>query len=248
MHLFFDKKIIKKIIYLTLFVIIFSFQAWSKAVNGISFNFTRLVMTDKDTKGAYFKAYNNNAFPILVQSWGSHLDTETGAVSDSKSNIPFIVLPPLQRVEPGEEFTLQVRFNGEALPDLKESVYLLSFKAIPASDPKRGNELSMAVVINIKVFIRNKLHDRGGISSVIDKVTASWQPEGIIINNPSPYWLTISSMKIDGKEINNKELLKMAAPMQSTLFKWDKGKPREIFIKFIDEYSMNTSPISLKIK
>ncbi|HCD5426603.1 TPA: fimbria/pilus periplasmic chaperone, partial [Klebsiella aerogenes] len=171
-------------------LIILSSQSWSKDANGISFNFTRLVMTDKDTKGVYFKAYNNNTFPILVQGWGSNLDTSTGSVANSDSNIPFIVLPPLQRVEPGEEFSLQIRFNGKSIPTLKESVYLLSFKAIPALESNRVNKLSMTVVMNIKVFIRNQLQDRGGIYSAIEKVTASWSPEGIIINNPSSYWLT----------------------------------------------------------
>ncbi|HFZ2457875.1 TPA: hypothetical protein ACIJ17_005099, partial [Klebsiella aerogenes] len=107
--------------------------------------------------------------------------------------------------------------------------------------------LSMTVVLNIKVFIRSGLPDDGGIVSTLNKLTASWQPDGIMINNPSPYWLTLSSMMIDNKEIDKKELLKMAVPMHSTLFKWNKGKPRDVFVRFIDEYSMDTSPVRLQI-
>ncbi|RSV97760.1 molecular chaperone [Klebsiella aerogenes] len=247
MHIFFN---VKKTLCFILYSFILISPSWGKDINGISFNFTRLVMTDKDTKGVYFKAYNNNDFPILVQSWGSKLDTDTGSVDDSTSDIkiPFIVLPPLQRVEPGEEFTLHLRFNGERIPSITESVYLLSFKAIPVSGPKTAKTLSMTVVMNIKVFIRNQLPDNDGISSAINKVTASWHADGVLINNPSPYWLTLSSIILDNKEIERKELLKMAAPMQSTLFKWKNGRPREIFIKFIDEYSMETETVRLKIE
>lgn len=247
MHIFIN---VKKILFIISLLFISISPSWGNDINGVSFNFTRLVMTDKDTKGVYFNAYNNNVFPILVQSWGSKLDTDTGSVNDSISDIkiPFIVIPPLQRVEPGEQFTLHLRFNGEQVPSMKESVYLLSFKAIPASGPKSVKKLSMTVVMNIKVFIRNQLQDSGGISSAIKKVTALWQADGVVINNPSPYWLTLSSMILDNKEIERKELLKMAAPMQSTLFKWKNGKPREILIKFIDEYSMETEAVRLKIE
>lgn len=251
MHLFFKEQIMKIIITFIVSLFFPCALAWGNDVSGISFDFTRIVMTDNDKKGVFYHAYNNNPFPILVQSWGSNLDTDTGSVDETakKLKVPFIVLPPLQRVEPGEKFTLNLRFNGEPVPEKKESVYLLSFKAIPASESNNNNnnKLSMTVVLNIKVFIRSGLPDDGGIVSTLNKLTASWQPDGIMINNPSPYWLTLSSMMIDNKEIDKKELLKMAVPMHSTLFKWNKGKPRDVFVRFIDEYSMDTSPVRLQI-
>ncbi|HCR0142560.1 TPA: molecular chaperone [Klebsiella aerogenes] len=225
-------------------------NARSEGVNGISFNFTRLVLTDKDKNGVTFKAHNSNPFPVLIQAWSSNLNTITGSVLDSSSSeeIPFIVLPPLQRVEPDEDFILRVRFNGKSIKENSESVYLLSFKAIPISKSSSDNELLMTVVTNLKVFIRNKLHESGGVSSVAHKISSFWVPEGIIIKNPTPYWLTLSSMKVDKMEIDKELLLKMVEPMSSTLYKWEKAKPKEIQVKFIDEYSMDTPSINLKVE
>lgn len=241
-----------KIVFVFILTIVYANLSHAKAevTNGITFNFTRVILTDKDAKGVFFKATNNNSFPVLIQAWSSNIDTNTGAVSYiQKSNkTPFIVLPPLQRVDPGEDFTLQLRLNGEPVQALKESVYLLSFKAIPVSGANPKNQFLVTVVTNLKVFIRNKLQDNGGVPSAIKKISASWVPEGIVINNPTPYWLTMSSMKIDDEELSKKELLRMIAPMNSTLFKFNNHRPKKILARFIDEYSMDTPSINLKVE
>lgn len=250
MHVFISvRKLIKTTLVICILISNFA-NARADGVNGISFNFTRVVLTEKDKNGVTFKAHNNNPFPVLIQAWGSNLDTITGSVLDSSGSeeIPFIVLPPLQRVEPDEDFILRVRFNGKSIKENTESVYLLSFKAIPISKSSSDNELLMTVVTNLKVFIRNKLYESGGVSSAAHKVSSFWVPEGIIIKNPTPYWLTLSSMKVDKMEIDKELLLKMVEPMSSTLYKWDKGKPKEIQVKFIDEYSMDTPSITLKVE
>ncbi|MDT8885892.1 fimbria/pilus periplasmic chaperone [Klebsiella aerogenes] len=250
MHQSFTERVIKNFICLIFVFIASVTHANTDGVNGISFYLTRLIITEKDTEGIFFSAHNNNPFPVLIQAWSSHLDTQTGMVSDlpSKEKIPFIALPPLQRVEPGENFTLQLRLNGNPVSSLKESVYLLSFKAIPVSGPRDANQLLMTVVTNLKVFVRNNIPNSDGFNSAVNKISASWSSEGIIINNTSPYWLTFSSMKLDDKELDKKLLLKMAAPMQSTLFKMDEGKPHDLIIKLIDDYGMETSPISIKVE
>lgn len=225
-------------------------QAKSSDAMGISFNFTRIVYSEKDSKGVVFKARNNNQEPLLIQAWGNHLNTDTGAIDDINNNddVPFIVLPPLQRVEPGEDFSLHLRPNGKPIPEGKESVYLLSFKTIPVTDDKKTHRLAVTIVTSLKVFIRNHLPESGGIEEAVNKVTASWGKNGLILNNPTPYWLTLSSLRLDKHEMESSILLKMLPPGQPTFYPWDKGRPQEVTLRFIDEYSMDTPPVSLKIK
>ncbi|MGL5970044.1 MAG: fimbrial biogenesis chaperone [Kluyvera sp.] len=227
----------------------FPLSAQSANTSGISFNFTRIVYSEKDTKGVIFQARNNTPGPVLIQAWGSHINTETGAVDDSRSDmeVPFIVLPPLQRVESGEEFTLHLRPNATPPPVGKESVWLLSFKTIPVSRGKRDNSLAVTVVTSLKVFIRNGVNGVG-VEQAAGQVTAAWGPEGLMLNNPTPYWLTLSSLKLDKRELARTALLKMVAPMRTTTFPWNGGRPQQATLRFIDEYSMDTPLVSLKIK
>ncbi len=240
----------KTLIFVLILFIYFPALAHNPGDTGISFNFTRIVYSEKETKGVTFRARNNNSSPVLIQAWGSHLNKDSGAVDYNRNNepVPFIVLPPLQRVEPGEEFTLQLRPNGVPLPEGKESVWLLSFKTIPISGAKKDNHLAVTVVTSLKVFIRNRLAMDGGVEKAAGQVTATWGSEGLILNNPTPYWLTISSLKLDGHAVDRPALLKMLAPMQATVFRWHQGRPHQAALRFIDEYSMETPTVSLKIK
>lgn len=241
----------KKIIFLVLLVMNVSVFAQPATSSGIKFGFTRIVYSEKESKGTTFKATNSSDSPLLIQAWGDHINTETGAVDSNKlrDSVPFIVLPPLQRVEPGEDFTLQLRPNGLPLPEGRESVFLLSFKAIPVEEQKKVNRLAVTIVTSLKVFIRNHLSDENkGIETAIKKVSAGWDTQGVFINNPTPYWLTLSSMKVDNHLIDKAALLKMVAPMQTTYYPYTKKDPHQVTLQFIDEYSMDTPPVSLKIK
>ncbi|HAT1676307.1 TPA: molecular chaperone, partial [Raoultella planticola] len=62
--------------------------------------------------------------PYLVQSW-----IENYAEND-KSKVPFIVTPPLFRLDPEQENVLRINFIGADLPHDRESVFWLNVKSI----------------------------------------------------------------------------------------------------------------------
>lgn len=250
MYVFSYGEKMKYLIFIVIFLLIQTAHAQHGESQGISFSFTRVVYSDTDSKGVSFKAKNATTEPLLIQAWGSHIDPTTGGVATDRDtdSVPFIVLPPLQRVEPGEDFSLQLRPNGKPLAMGQESVFLLSFKSIPVSLQQKENNLALTVVTNLKVFARNHINNDIGITEAISKVQASWKLGEILIDNPTPYWLTLSSMFIDNNEIEKSYLLKMVAPMQKTTYSYSGKKPNKVTLRFIDEYSMDTPPITIKIK
>lgn len=75
--------------------------------------------------------------------------------SPDTSTAPFIVTPPINRVDPGKGQTLQISFTGKQLPSDKESVFWLNVLEVPArnSAKKDDNFLQIAFRTRIKLFI-----------------------------------------------------------------------------------------------
>lgn len=123
---------------------VFSSQAYS----AISLDRTRVVF-DGNRKNVALTITNKNLqLPFLAQGWIEDLNGK-------KITSPFIVLPPIQRLEPGK--TSQIRI--EALPDVvklpqdRESVFYFNLREIPPKSDK-PNVLQLALQSKIKVFYR----------------------------------------------------------------------------------------------
>lgn len=124
--------------------VIFSSQVYS----AISLDRTRVIFNG-DRKNVALTITNKNVqLPFLAQGW---VEDAAG----KKVTSPFVVLPPVQRLEPGK--TSQVRI--EALPDVaklpqdRESVYYFNLREIPPQSDK-PNVLQLALQSKIKIFYR----------------------------------------------------------------------------------------------
>jgi P pilus assembly chaperone PapD len=73
-----------------------------------------------------------------------------------KDSAPFIVLPPIVRIEPGKGQSWRLVFNGSRLPQDRESLFWFNLLDIPP-EPKNGtaiNYLQLAIRSRIKLFYR----------------------------------------------------------------------------------------------
>lgn len=142
------------------------------------------VMNDK-TSGVY-----------LVQSW-----IESNVKGNSS---PFIITPPLFRINSGEDNLLRIVFVGGQLPQDRESVFWINVKSIPAIDDsaEAENTLQMVMRSRIKLFYRP--------ADLPSTPEMSWKnldihQEGdqLIIKNTGAYYVSLYSLTIDGKEYND---------------------------------------------
>ncbi len=123
-----------KVVYLALCatLLLNSFQAAAGVVVGG----TRLVYPG-GKKEATITVKNPDDIPYLVQSWVN---------ADLEGNVkaPFLVTPPLFRLNGGKENTLRVVKTAQALPEDRESVFWLSVKTVPPEAEGKGNHLQIA--------------------------------------------------------------------------------------------------------
>lgn len=119
---------------------------------GIVITGTRVVYP-QGQKEVSVRINNNGNQPALVQAW-----TDAGDIhaSPTESRAPFVLSPPLFRLDPSKGQTLRLMFKGGALPTDKESVYYLNVLEIPPKSSSNGDSsiLRMAFRSRIKIFYR----------------------------------------------------------------------------------------------
>ncbi|WP_159225556.1 fimbria/pilus periplasmic chaperone, partial [Klebsiella pneumoniae] len=85
---------------------------------------------DGDKKEASASIRNTEKSGVyLVQSWVDN--------GERGGKAPFIVTPPLFRINPGEENMLRIIRTGGNLPPDRESVFWINVKSIPATDDSK---------------------------------------------------------------------------------------------------------------
>lgn len=124
----------------------------SQAMAGVVITGTRLIYP-AGQKEITVKLNNNGLHPALVQAW---VDTGDVQSSPTSSKAPFVLSPPVSRIDPSKGQSLRLMFTGAALPTGKESVFWLNVLEIPpkAEGPVDLNVLQMAFRSRIKIFYR----------------------------------------------------------------------------------------------
>ncbi|MGF6590105.1 fimbrial biogenesis chaperone [Pseudomonas sp. 2835] len=141
--------------------------AAAQASAGVVITGTRLIYP-AGQKEITVKLDNAGTQPALTQSW---LDTGNVESTPTQSKAPFLISPPVARIDPGKGQTLRVMFTGAAMEQDRESVFWLNVLDIPPKPQGEGdlNTLQMAFRSRIKLFYRpEKL--AGTASEAIEQV------------------------------------------------------------------------------
>lgn len=151
---------------------------------------------------------NTGDRPALVEAW---IDTgDLNSTPDSAST-PFLITPPLFRMEPHKDQNLRIIFTQGAtpLPADRESLFWLNVLEIPpkpTGEAATQNTLQFAVRTRLKLFYRPaKLP--GSPVKAADKLTFRAAVEGhnvtLVAHNPTPFFVTVSraTLTLDRKAI-----------------------------------------------
>ncbi len=149
--------------------------ACSQATAGVVITGTRLVYPASQ-KEITVKLNNNGTRPVLVQSWVDSGDLES---SPSRARAPFVLSPPVSRIDPSKGQSLRLMYTGTALPTNQESVFWLNVLEIPpkAEGPVDLNVLQMAFRSRIKIFYRPD-NLPGSAAEAISQVQWSLEQQG----------------------------------------------------------------------
>jgi P pilus assembly chaperone PapD len=178
-----------------------------------------------------FNANNKNTGAVIKNNGQQTYLIKTDVMNTPQGNspalqaAPFLVTPPMFRLEKESQSTALIVRNGSAqLPANRESVFWLSFLAIP-SVGKNDNTLSNMTSAQVSVGIRNviKLFYRpAGLSPSFERAQEklTFQRDGsrITVSNPTPYYLTLATLSFNDKPVALQDRDPMIAPFSSTAF------------------------------
>lgn len=175
---------------------IFSHSAYS----AVSMDRTRIVFNGGQKSISINISNNNNQLPYLAQGW---LENEAG----QKIQSPLVVLPPVQRLEPGKSSQLKIEALPaiNALPQDRESLFYFNLREVPPKSNK-PNSLQIALQTRVKLFYRPKaIIPEQNSTPWQEKITLDKQGERFIVKNPTPYYVTIINAGANGKPMDGKE-------------------------------------------
>ena len=133
---------------------------------------------------------NNDATPYLIQSW----------VESNKGAAPFLLTPPLFRLEGEQQTRLRVIYSG-GLPENKESMFWMNIKAIPSSQAKAGaNTLQIAIKTRIKLIYRPKSVE-GTPEMVTEQLRWTRSGNTLQVMNPTAFYMNFAEVKVGGAEV-----------------------------------------------
>ncbi|WP_457975879.1 fimbrial biogenesis chaperone [Enterobacter sp. SA197] len=136
------------------------FSAWlifvasvTSAQAGIQINATRVIYP-ASKKEVTLGITNEADTPRLLQMW---IDSGNPDARPESAKIPFLVTPPISRIDPGKGQTLRIIFTGGVLPADRESVFWLNILEVqPKSGVSKENSdrIKFTVRSRLKVFYR----------------------------------------------------------------------------------------------
>lgn len=167
----------------------------SAAQAGVIIGGTRLIY-DGSKKESSLSVNNPDKVPYLIQTW---VDTTNGGAEKA----PFMVTPPLFRLDGGQQNVLRIVRAGGSLPSDKESLYWMNIKSIPsASKDASQNTLQIAVKTRIKLIYRPQgLKDKP--EDVTDKLSWRFSGNSLQVTNPTPFYMNFQEVKVAGKDLKD---------------------------------------------
>lgn len=192
------------------------------------------IIYDLEGGGQTLTVFNPEKYPILVQS--RIFDEER------KSKAPFIVTPPLFRLDSHQQTGLSIVRTGGRFPEDRETLEWLCVKGIPpkesAKDDSGSNEnkptfkLKLSIDNCIKLLVRpkniNNFSDEDG-SSVI------WYKQGNRLRgeNKTPFYINFAELKIGSVNISDMHYI---PPFSSYDYYIPKGVSGKVSWSVLNDY------------
>ena len=151
---------------------------------------------------------NDNPHPALVEAWIDNGDEHS---TPDKVNTPFLITPPLFRMEAHRDQSLRIISTASNLPADRESLFWLNVLEIPPKptslETQGKNLLQFAFRSRLKLFYR-PANLKGDPTTAPGKITWKAVADGksfaLAIQNPTAYHITIVKLAVSmgGKQFS----------------------------------------------
>ncbi|ECC1658880.1 TPA: fimbrial chaperone [Salmonella enterica subsp. salamae] len=159
------------------------------------------VIYPQSAKDVTVKIENRGNKPLLVQTW---LDDGRDTTNPEELKVPFVVTPPVSRVDPAKGQTLRITWLGQTMPQDRETMYWFNVLEVPpkTKDADNQNMLQLAFRTRIKMFFRPD-GLKGDSSTAAGQLKWSQQDKSLVARNDSPYYVSVAKIDVSasGKNI-----------------------------------------------
>lgn len=175
----------------------FALLGCAAAQASVVINSTRIVYP-QDSKEMTVRLESKNQTPVLIQTW---LDSGDEHSTPDLVGIPFVVTPPIFRMEPGKQQVVRLAYTGEALPPAQESLFWFNLLEVPSQsrDAQQSNQLQFAFRSRIKLFFRPSGLPYG-VEAAPGKLQwrrlSTAQGQALEAYNPTPYHVTFDLVEV----------------------------------------------------
>lgn len=203
----------------------------SHAEAGVALGATRVIYPAGQKQVTLGVSNNNDKDTFLIQSWVES--------NDGQKEARFVITPPLFVMQGKKENTLRIiDATNNSLPKDKESIFWVNVKTIPSLDKnqQKENTLQLAITSRIKLFYRPE-----NLSIAPDqapsKLTFKKSEKSLVVNNPTPYFLTVTELNAGTRILANT----MVPPMGSAAVKIPSDAGSDITYRTINDYGALTA-------
>lgn len=146
------------------------------------------------TAGATLSVSNPQNYPILVQS--------SVKAEDKRSPAPFMVMPPLFRLEANQQSQLRIVRTGGDMPTDRETLQWVCVKAVPPENEPSDTQAKGATLdLNLSINVCDKLIFRpDAVKGTPEGVAGNlrWVETGnkLKVENPTPFYMNLASVTV----------------------------------------------------
>lgn len=158
-------------------------------------NGTRIVF-EAQNKETVVQLKNNGKSPLLVQAW---LDTGNPKSRPGEVNVPFVITPPVIRIDPAKGQALRILKSDGQLAQDKETLFWFNVLEIPPKPTQQlaagENLMQLAFRSRIKMFYRPdnlKQSPQEAYKALKFSLNGT---SSLRIKNDSPYFITFKNIE-----------------------------------------------------
>ncbi|PLR54240.1 fimbrial chaperone [Chimaeribacter arupi] len=155
---------------------------------------TRVVYA-QPAKNVTVNLTNKGVNPLLAQVW---LDDGREDANPQALKLPFVVTPPVSRLDPGKGQTVRITYLGQPVAQDRETLYWFNVLEVPPkpSADEKQSLLQLAFRTRIKLFFRPE-GLKGSAAAAAESLKWSLENSGgkakATIRNDSPYYVVLHS-------------------------------------------------------
>lgn len=187
-------------------IFIFTLGFTASAFSSVTMLGSRIIYPGS-AKNVDVQLKNNDDFPYVIQAWFDEGDIN--ARPDAASNIPFVIVPPVFRIQPKTGHIIRVVHNdNKNLPQDRESVYWFNVLQIPPANVADGgqqNKMLVTLRTRVKLFYRPSAISTP--KNIFKGLTVKpvWNEQkgmGVEVNNSQPWFASLTQInaRINGQQ------------------------------------------------